>query len=117
MTNLLVPLGLLLLAPLTAAAAPTCRGDAALLTRAKVSCADAQKTALAKVGAGKVKDAELKEEKGKLLYAIDIKKPKTAGIEEVQVDAVTGEVLSVGHEDPKAEAAEQAADKKAAQEP
>ena len=92
----------------------TCKGSAPLKDRAKLSCAEARKQALAKVGAGVVKDAGLEEEHGKLIYSIDIKKPKTSGIEEVQIDALTGAVVSVEHEDAKAEAAERAADKKEA---
>ncbi len=107
-------LAALLLLSLPTLAADTCKGPAALKQRAKVTCAEARKLALVKVGSGVVKDAELEEEDGKLVYSLDIKKPKTSGIEEVQIDALTAEVVSVKHEDAKAEAAERKADEQEA---
>ena len=77
-----------------------------LAAKAKVSCVDAQKTALARVPNAKVKSAELEEEKGKLIYSFDLKQRGKHGIEEVQVDAVTGQIVSVEHESAKDEAAE-----------
>ena len=92
-------------------AGESCKGDAALKQRAKITCEQARKTALAKVGSGRIKGAEIEEENGKLIYSFDIKKQKTSGIEEVQVDAVSGAIVSVEHEGRKQEAAEKAADK------
>ncbi len=77
-----------------------------LNARAKVTCEQALKAARTRVPNGSVKSAELVEENGKLVYSFDIKVAKKSGIEEVQVDALTGEVVSVEHEDAKAEAAE-----------
>ena len=104
----------LLLLSVPAFANDTCKGEPALRERAKITCSEARKLALSKVGSGAVKDAELEEENGRLVYSIDVKRPKRSGIEEVQLDAVTGEVVSVKHEDPRAEAAERAADKQEA---
>ena len=104
----------LLLLAVPALAADTCKGEAALTQKAEISCAAALELALAKAGPGVVKDAELEMEHELLVYSIDIKKPKTSGIEEVQIDAQTGAVVSVKHEDAQAEAAERAADKKEA---
>ena len=81
-------------------------GAPGLAAKAKVSCADAQKTALARVPHASVRSAELEEENGKLVYSFDLKRMGMAGIEEVQVDAVSGQVVSVEQESAKDEAAE-----------
>jgi hypothetical protein len=83
--------------------------QAALSKEAKITMKQAQKTALAKE-AGKIKSKELEREKGRLIYSFDI---KTAdGIHEVQVDAITGEIVDDTIESAAAEAKEKAADKK-----
>jgi uncharacterized membrane protein YkoI len=99
----------LLISPLAAA---KCKEPAELKARAKLSCDDARKAALAKVKGGKVQDSELEEEHGKLVYSFDIRKKGASGVEEVQVDALTGEVVSVEQESAKKEAAEKKAEKK-----
>jgi uncharacterized membrane protein YkoI len=68
--------------------------------KAKITRAEAEKIALAKVPKGKVKEAELEEEKGKLIWSLDIGTPGTRHLTEVQVDAVTGEIVSVEKETP-----------------
>ena len=81
---------------------------------AKVNQADAQKAALATLkdpSKATVKSAELEAERGCLLYSFDIAVEGRSGIQEVQVDAGNGKVLSSKHESPKAEAREQARDK------
>jgi uncharacterized membrane protein YkoI len=75
--------------------------QAALQAQAKVSRADAEKTALAKAPNGTVKEAELEKEKGKLIWSFDITTPDSKEITEVNVDAVTGEVVSVEKEKAK----------------
>jgi hypothetical protein len=77
-----------------------------LKEEAKISLTQARATALAKVPGGRVKSSELEREHGKLIYSFDIRPATGTGIEEVQVDAITGEVVSVEHETPKKEAAE-----------
>jgi uncharacterized membrane protein YkoI len=81
---------------------------------AKVTQADAQKAALATFkdqSKATVKEAELEAEHGCLVYSFDIEVAGKSGIQEVQVDAGNGKVLSSKHESPKAEAAEKAKDK------
>jgi hypothetical protein len=81
---------------------------------AKVSRSDAQKTALATFkdpSRATVKEAELEAEHGCLVYSFDIELYGRTGIEEIQVDAGNGKVLSRKHESPAAEAAEKAKDK------
>ncbi|MFL5519481.1 MAG: PepSY domain-containing protein [Gemmatimonadales bacterium] len=84
-----------------------------LKAEAKVTEKAARATALAQVPGGKVTKHELERENGKLLYSFDITTKGKTGIDEVQVDAVTGAVLSNKHETPAMEKAEAAADAKA----
>jgi len=70
---------------------------------AKISMRTARSTALAKVPGGKLQKSELEREHGKLIYSFDIRVPGQAGIEEVQVDAMNGDVVSQTHESAKAE--------------
>ena len=85
--------------------------QAKLQAKAKVSKADATKTALAKVPGGRVKEVELEEEKGKLIWSFDIAVKGSKNIQEVAVDAMTGEVVSVETETP-ADQSKEKADKK-----
>ncbi len=78
----------------------------------KISKAAAKKIALAKVPGGKIKDAELEKEGGKLFWSFDIATKGTKDITEVHVDAKTGEILSVEKESAADEAAEKAKEKK-----
>lgn len=95
-------------------AAVTSRVPADLAAKAKISLEAARATALAKVPKGKLKSEELEEENGKLLYSFDIKVPGKSGVEEVEVDALNGSVIKVGHESAAAEKAEAAHDAKTA---
>jgi hypothetical protein len=81
---------------------------------AKVTQADAQKSALATFkdpSKTTVKQAELEAEHGCLVYSFDIEVAGKTGVQEVQIDAGNGKLLSSKHETPKAEAAEKARDK------
>ena len=81
-----------------------------LLAEAKVSQEAARQTALAKVPGGTVKAAELEKEQGQLQWSFDIATPDSKNIQEVAVNALTGEVLSVDTETPEDQAKEAAAD-------
>ena len=85
-----------------------------LKAEAKVTEKAARATALAQVPGGKVTKHELEREDGKLVYSYDIATKGKTGIDEVQVDAVTGTVVSNKHETPAMEKAEAAAGAKAA---
>ncbi len=87
--------------------------QAQLQAQAKITQADAQKTALAKVPNGKIKSAELENEGGKLVWSFDIAKPNSKDIAEVLVDAKTGKIAKMENETPKQQANEAAADKAA----
>ena len=82
------------------------KGDAKLKAEAKVSEADAIATAQKEVPDGKIESAEIEREGGKLIYSFDVKQPHKSGIEEVNVDALTGTVVKKEHESAKQEKAE-----------
>ncbi|MDQ6612096.1 MAG: PepSY domain-containing protein [Gemmatimonadota bacterium] len=100
-----------LAAPLHAQAPKVTEAKPGLLKQATITADAATASALAKVPNGKIKAAEIEEEKGKLIYSFDITVAGKKGIEEVAVDAKTGVVLSVEHESPAAEAKEAKKDK------
>jgi uncharacterized membrane protein YkoI len=78
-----------------------------LMVQAKVSKDDAQKTALAKVPNGTVKEGALEMEKGKLIWSFGFPIPDSKNIKEVNVDAMTGVVVGdVETETPESEAKE-----------
>jgi uncharacterized membrane protein YkoI len=81
---------------------------------AQISEATARATALSLVKGGTVKAGELETEHGRLIYSFDIAQAGKPGIEEIQISAITGKLVSRHHESPAKEAAEAAADAKAA---
>ena len=82
----------------------------ALMTQAKVTKEQATQTALGKVPNGVVKGAELEREHGKLIWSFDLAQSGKSGVTEVQVDAVTGKVVSLKHESAANEAGEASAE-------
>lgn len=86
--------------------------QAKLMAEAKVSKADAEQTALAKVPNGTVKEGELEKEHGKLQWSFDVATPDSKDITEVSVDAITGDVISVNKESAENKAKEAGAEKK-----
>jgi uncharacterized membrane protein YkoI len=75
--------------------------QAELQAQAKISKEQAQQTALAKAPGGTIKEGELEKEKGKLIWSFDIATPDSKDITEVNVDAITGDVVSVEKETPE----------------
>jgi len=97
--RLLMAIGLLVgTATYTAKAAEKAKSK--LEAKAKITKTEAKKIALAKVPKGKVKEGELEEENGKLVWSFDIAAPGTKDITEVHVDALSGEVVSIEKETP-----------------
>jgi uncharacterized membrane protein YkoI len=75
------------------------KGQAAKLeAKAKITKAEAEKIALAKVPGGTIKEGGIEEEKGKVIWSFDIATPGTKDITEVQVDAMTGAVVDIAKE-------------------
>lgn len=110
-TIMLAMATMLMAAPVFAQGVPMKEEKPGLLKRAKVTADAATAAAQAKVPKGKIASAEIEEENGKLIYSFDVKTKGKTGIDEVNVDAITGKV-SVQHETPRDEARERAADKK-----
>jgi uncharacterized membrane protein YkoI len=90
---------------LTAALFFGCASDqeAKLQNEARISKPDAEKIALAHAPNGMIQEGELEKEKGRLIWSFDIATPGSQDITEVQVDAQTGQVVSVEKETPKQE--------------
>jgi len=86
--------------------------EAELVKQAKITKAEAEQIALAKVSRGIVKSAEIEKEKGHLVWSFDIAQPGTHDITECLVDAKTGKIISIQTESPRDQAKEAAADKK-----
>lgn len=85
--------------------------ESALAAQARITKSAATATALAKVPNGKVKTVELEREHGKLVYSFDLTVAGKPGVDEVQVDALDGSVVSAVHESAKAEKKEAQAEK------
>lgn len=80
--------------------------QARLLSQARISQAQAQTIALARVPNGTIKEGDLEKEKGILIWSFDIATPGSPNITEVAVDAHSGQVVSVDVETPAQQAAE-----------
>ncbi|MDP8985549.1 MAG: PepSY domain-containing protein [Pseudomonadota bacterium] len=83
--------------------------DAQLTTLAKLSQAEAEKIAVTKIqgkDAVSIASAELEAEHRCLIWSFDLRVAGKPGIQEVQVDAGDGKILSVKHESASQEAAE-----------
>ena len=85
--------------------------QAALMSEAKVTEAEARATALAKIPHGTVKSSELEREHGRLIWSFDLAQPSAKGVTEIQVDAKTGKIASMKKETPVQEAKEVMAEK------
>jgi uncharacterized membrane protein YkoI len=110
--------GALAIAAATAGAQrPTYKRDvpARLAKRAKVKESTAAAMAQRLVPAAHIQALELENEGGKLIYSFDMKTPGKDGIDEVNIDAITGKrVGKIGHESSASEAREAATEGKAA---
>ncbi len=87
--------------------------SAKLAKQAKITMAQARETAQNAVAGGKIEEAELEKEHGKLVYSFDIRNEKGT-ITEVQVDALNGAIVSTEEESKADEAKEKREDAKQA---
>jgi len=85
-----------------------------LAKQAKVSETVAAATAQRRVPKGTIQGVELERENGKLMFSYDIKTPGKSGIDEVNVDAISGTIIGVAHETAATERKEADAEAKAA---
>lgn len=94
---------------------PAGASDAQLTKLATLSKLDAEKIALAKFKSpskATIASAELEAEHGCLIWSFDVHTNVKSGIQEVNIDAGNGHVISSIHEGPRKEALEKAAEKK-----
>lgn len=86
-----------------------------LLKRAKISSDSAVAVAKAKLPKATINAAEIEEEDGRLIFSFDMKTAGKSGIDEVNVNALTGKIVGkVQHEsaaDEEKEAKDEAAKK------
>jgi hypothetical protein len=81
---------------------------AGLLAQATVTPDSARAIARRTIPGATIRSAEIENEDHKLIYSFDMKLPGKSGIEEVNIDALTGAVVGREHEDARSEAAEAA---------
>jgi len=74
---------------------------------AQISMTAARAKAISYVRGGRILDGELENEKGRWIYSFDIKAPGRSGVEEIQISAVNGSLVSKTHENPAKEQSEQ----------
>jgi uncharacterized membrane protein YkoI len=82
--------------------------ESKLQAETKISKGEAERIALAQAPNGTIKEAELEKERGKLIWSIDITTPGSRDTTEVNVDAQSGQVVSVTRETPEHEKKEEA---------
>ena len=70
--------------------------DSDLVARAQITPEKARSTALATLS-GRITEFEIEEENGRLIYSFDIENGD--GKNEVEIDAMTGEVINAGPDD------------------
>lgn len=99
-------LGVSVLAGCLVSCATDAQKEAKLQAQAKVLRTEAERIALAKVPGGTIKEGEIEKEKGKLIWSFDIATPGTLDITEVQVSAMSGEVVAIEKESPRQQAKE-----------
>jgi uncharacterized iron-regulated membrane protein len=85
-----------------------------LLAQTKVTPDSARAIARRAVPGATIQSAEIENEDHKLIYSFDMKVPGKPGIEEVNIDALTGVVVGREHEDARSEAAEAAHERRTA---
>jgi len=71
-----------------------------LLKQASVTRSEAERIALSQVQDGRIVTMELEKEHGRLIWSLDIARPKTKNITELQVDAKSGRIVSTKIETP-----------------
>lgn len=109
MKNVVLPIAVLAAAlfmtPSTTQAAST--DQAALQKEAKISKDEAKEIALKHVKKGsRIASSELEREHGRLIYSFDIREPHRKDVTEVNVNAIDGKIVDIGHENASSEAAE-----------
>jgi uncharacterized membrane protein YkoI len=100
MNALFVSIGFVILAAAGAGAQVAYKREIpdSLARQAKIAESAAAATAQQRVPKGTIQGVELERENGKLIFSYDIKTPGKSGIDEVNVDAISGKIIGVSHE-------------------
>jgi uncharacterized membrane protein YkoI len=77
------------------------QAQAQFLAQARIGREQAARVALAQAPGGRIKEGELENDDGKLVWWFDLVTPGSNGVTEVSVDASTGGVISVATEMPE----------------
>jgi len=114
MTRNIAFIAALMLATISAYAQTTYKKDVptALAKEARIDEATAAAAARARMPNGTIRSVELEREKGRLIYSYDFIVAGKKGVEEVNIDAMTGALVAHEHESPATEKKEAAAEKK-----
>lgn len=78
---------------------------------AKITEDQAKDVALKRYPNATISSTELERERGRLIYSMELKVPGRTGVQEVNVNAITGKLVNVEHESGKAEKAEERKEK------
>ncbi|HEY5036411.1 MAG TPA: PepSY domain-containing protein [Chthoniobacterales bacterium] len=84
---------------------------AQLMTQAKISKAQAEHIAMAKLPHARIQSAEIENEHNALVWSFDMVKTGSKTVTEVLVNAKTGKIVDISTETPGDQAKEHAADK------
>ena len=87
-------------------------GCATMEPKPRVTRAQAEHTALARVHHGTIREGELEKENGRLVWSFDIARPGTKNIREIQVDANSGAIVAEETETPSDEQREKSEEKR-----
>ena len=72
----------------------------------KITKAQAERIALAKMPGGRIHSAELETVRGRRFWSVYIAKPESKNAKEIRVDATSGQILAVQTERPEDQAEE-----------
>jgi uncharacterized membrane protein YkoI len=73
--------------------------QAAAPKAAKLTEADARAIVMAKLPDAQIKEGELEKENGKMIWSFDLAKGNSEGVVEINVDAVTGDIVAMEKKD------------------
>ncbi len=78
-----------------------------LRKEAKITEDQARDVAMRRYPRASITSTELERENGRLIYSMELKVPGRSGVQEVNVNAITGKLVNIEHESAKTEKAEE----------
>ncbi len=82
-----------------------------LRKEAKITEDQARDVAMRRYPRASITSTELERENGRLIYSMELKVPGRSGVQEVNVNAITGKLVNIEHESAKTEKAEERKEK------